>query len=152
LENPKNPLWNNGRIINFMVKFGTVSDPPYKRLKNVRVLSDIEGMKAAIMNVLLIYWRQYNGVLPGELPRYIRNLHENWDVNDLYYRFLEERTIDSYSTISLNELYNDFNDWHRDNILSLKSFTQGIKKYYTVCKITLNGRQVMGIRGLELKA
>lgn len=78
------------------------------------------------------------------------------DDNDIYYKFLDECTEESYNNIKTTILYEKFSQWHLNNyankrLPSNREFNSGIKKHKTIEKVCYCGISVHGIKKLKLK-
>ena len=149
-------VWSRSRCIEFPTTF--VENPIAENEKKInKGLSDILiHWKEDFMLLLIEYYKKY--IEQGlKVTKAIKDYTKKYQKeNDIYYEYLDERTVESDKNIHTKELYKDFYEWHtkryEEKVPTNRAFIKGIRKYKNVedkVKI-IGGYSTTGIKKLEL--
>ena len=150
-------VWSRCRVINFPTTFVENPQDINEKKMDKNLQYKMINWKADFMLLLLEYYKKY--VIYG-LPmtecikqQTLEYKHEQ----DMYKRYLDERTEKSATHVKFVTLYDDFKQWYVENNPSMKIpssriFQVGIKRYIKIEKnVKFNNIPTTGIKYFQLK-
>ena len=153
-SDPDDPaIWARTMCLEFPITF--VENPKKLNEKKIdkTLKKKVELWKQDFMLLLIENYKLYKkeGLKPTE--EVLKFTKEYKDENDVYLKYVNERTEESKNHIHTNTLYEDFKKWYpTKDVPSSKTFIKGLREHLTIQKsVRVNDKISLGVKNLRIK-